>query len=259
MSTAKVLAVIPARLASTRLPEKPLKDIAGKTLLQRVWEQTKTAQLVSKIVIATDSAEIQDLGHSFGAEVMMTSAEITTGSARVAVVGAALAKNSPWDVVVNVQGDMPFIKGELIDQCVSSLLNFPEHISMVTVATPITDPEVFFSNSDVKVVVAANGEALYFSRAPIPHCRDGYAEFPTPITYGYKHFGLYAYRPAVLEQFAASEMSELECREKLEQLRLLEMGFRIGVCVVDAELTKNFVEVDTPADLARASKIASQQ
>lgn len=256
-----VLLAIPARLRSTRLPEKPLKDIAGKTLLQRVWERAHTARNVSKVVVATDSPQIQDLAQGFGAEVVMTSPDITTGSARVAAAWHALEAGD-WDIVVNVQGDMPFIRGELIDRCIETLARASADVSMVTIATPIFDEEMFLSKNDVKVVVSARGEALYFSRAPIPHSRDGNRMERPDATgtvrplFGYKHFGLYVFRPSVLRDFEGSETSTLEDLEKLEQLRLLEMGYRIGVCIVEPELTKDSVEVDTQADLDKAVEIA---
>ncbi len=256
-----VLVAIPARLKSTRLPEKPLKDIAGQTLLQRVWERVQRAKNVSRVVVATDSPEIETLAKSFGAEVVMTSPDITTGSARVAAAWHKLSAED-WDIVVNVQGDMPFIRPELIDRCIETLAQAPAEVSMVTIATPIFDEEMFLSKNDVKVVVTSRGEALYFSRAPIPHSRDG--ERPERLDasgvkrtlYGFKHFGLYVYRPSVLREFELSEISALEDLEKLEQLRLLEMGYRIGVCIVEPEMTKDSVEVDTPADLEKACRIA---
>ena len=258
-----VLVAIPARLRSTRLPEKPLKDIAGKTLLQRVWERANMAKNVSQVVVATDSPEIETLAQSFGAKVVMTSPEITTGSARVAAAWHALSSED-WDIVVNVQGDMPFIRAELIDRCIETLARAAAEVAMVTIATPIFDEEMYLSKNDVKVVVSERGEALYFSRAPIPHSRDGNRLSRTDANgelkplYGYKHFGLYVYRPSVLREFEHSEISPLEDLEKLEQLRLLEMGHRIGVCVVEPELTKDSVEVDTPQDLLKACEIAKR-
>ena len=262
----QVLAVIPARLASTRLPEKPLKDIAGKTLVQRVWERARSAQSLDRVVVATDSDEIANEVARFGGEVVMTSPELTTGSARVAAAARILAGGesavTAWRTVVNVQGDMPFIKGELIDRCVDFLHAKGDRFGMVTIATPILDENMYRSPMDVKVVVGAGSRALYFSRAPIPHSRDGnrleeIAPNGTKRTvFGYKHFGLYVYSPNVLSDFERSDMSTLEDIEKLEQLRLLEMGHTIGVCIVESDLTAGSIEVDTPEDLERSRQLA---
>ena len=267
-STAKgqVLAVIPARLASTRLPEKPLKDIAGKTLVQRVWERARSAKSLDRVVVATDSEEIEQEVRRFGGEVVMTSPELTTGSARVAAAARLLAEGqhslSAWRTVVNVQGDMPFIKGELIDRCVNFLHSERGGFGMVTIATPILEEALYRSPMDVKVVVGAGNRALYFSRAPIPHSRDGNrleeiaSDGKKRTVFGYKHFGLYVYSPSVLSDFERSDMSSLEDIEKLEQLRLLEMGHTIGVCIVESDLTAGSIEVDTPEDLERSRRLA---
>ena len=250
-----VLAVIPARLASQRLPQKPLKQIEGKTLLQRVWEQGLGAHSVDRIVIATDDDRIAELGRSFGAEVLMTSDSITTGSQRVAAASRML--DGGYRIVVNVQGDMAFIRPELIDQCVDFLDSGIERFDMATIATPIFDREVFHSVSDVKVVVGENQRALYFSRAPVPHSRDGnLLQTVHGEIFGYKHFGLYAFQPAVLSEYETDTLASVEGVEKLEQLRLLERGYRIGVHVVSPELTANSVEVDTESDLERSRAIA---
>jgi 3-deoxy-manno-octulosonate cytidylyltransferase (CMP-KDO synthetase) len=256
----RVLAVIPARLASQRLPEKALRDISGKTLVQRVWEQGKQSKRISELVLATDSEEIAALAKSFGARVEMTAAEIKSGSERVAVTCERLGVKD-WDCVVNLQGDMPFISPELIDQTID--FHFAKNVfAMSTVATPITDEAAFLSNSVVKVALGIGSRALYFSRAPIPHSRNGdklsFASSgkSTPV-FGFKHFGLYVFRPDILGVFQDSEPVVLEDIEKLEQLRLLERGYPVGVHIVEPELTSNSVEVDTQADLEKACAIAS--
>ncbi|MFN8389125.1 MAG: 3-deoxy-manno-octulosonate cytidylyltransferase [Bdellovibrionota bacterium] len=259
----KVLTVIPARLASQRLPGKPLKDIAGKTLVQRVWEQGCKARCISRLIVATDSEEIRQVALGFGAEVMMTSPEITTGSQRVAAVWNEL-KHEGWDYVMNLQGDMPFIKPELLEQCMSFFESRREQFDMCTVATPILDEATFRSPNDVKVVVSERHQGLYFSRAPIPHSRDGAKlRYVTPggaeiEVFGFKHFGLYAFRTDALGLFENPDQSPLEQVEKLEQLRLLERGLRIGVCVVPPDLTADSIEVDTPDDLDRSCLIAKK-
>ncbi len=257
----KVLAVIPVRMSSQRLPGKPLKDIAGKTLVQRVWERGKLSKNISKLVIATDSQDIRDQATSIGAEVVMTSSEITTGSQRVAACWNHLKEND-WDMVVNLQGDMPFIKAELLDRCIEFLAVNKERFVMATVATPILDREVFLSNSVVKVVVSSENQALYFSRSAIPHSRDGnLLSYRMPNgkkieVYGFKHFGLYVFQPKIMKEYLGGDLSPLEDVEKLEQLRLLEKGYPIGVCVVDPDLTADSVEVDTASDLEKANQIA---
>jgi 3-deoxy-manno-octulosonate cytidylyltransferase (CMP-KDO synthetase) len=262
LSTANVLAVIPARLASQRLPAKPLKDIGGKSLLQRVWERGKQAESISRLIVATDSEEICSLARSFGAEVMMTAADITSGSQRVASVWKNLSSET-FDYIVNLQGDMPFLRSELIDRCVRFFESHGRRFDMCTIATAIFDQDLHRSPHDVKVVVSATHEALYFSRAPIPHSRDGnLLRYVTPggealSVYGFKHFGLYVYRARALEEFMSGELSALEEVEKLEQLRLLERGLKVGVCVVDPALTAGSIEVDTAEDLERSRRLVA--
>lgn len=258
---APVLAVIPARLASTRLPEKPLRDIDGKSMLERVYVRAAQASSVDRLVIATDSEIIRAEAERFGAEVVMTSPEIRSGSERVAVVSRTLA-DGHWSAVVNVQGDMPFIRPEFIDLCVNGLLE--RSCAMNTLATPILEQEAYDSPHVVKVVVNSQGEALYFSRAPIPHSRDGARmsyvseQGNRYEVFGLKHFGLYVYRPETLQEFERGE-ARLEEVERLEQLRLLDRGYRIGVSIVDPELTEDAVEVDTAEDLARAVTLAKSK
>jgi len=259
----QVLAIIPARLASQRLPEKPLKDIAGKSLLQRVWERGKSAKLITRLVVATDSAEIEQHAKSFGAEVVMTSESITTGSQRVAAA-AKLLGAADWDCIMNLQGDMPFISPALLDGCIDFHRRAQPRFAMSTVATPIFDEATFLSSSDVKVVVSRKKQALYFSRAPMPHSRDGDrmlfrdAGGESAPVFGFKHFGLYVFEPETLKEYEAGDLSPLEQVEKLEQLRLLEKGLRIGVHVVAPELTSNSIEVDTPHDLERSRRLAEK-
>ena len=181
---------------------------------------------------------------------------------RVAV--ASKLVEGDWDLIVNVQGDMPFIRHELIDGAIEFFIEKKWNCSMATAATPIFSKEAYLAASDVKAVVSAEGEALYFSRAPIPHSRDG--DWPnytdssgeTRTLYGYKHFGLYVFKPEVLAEYESSQLSPLEEIEKLEQLRLLEKGHKIAAHIVDPALTEGSLEVDTPNDLEAARKIAVQ-
>ncbi len=249
----KVLGVIPARLGSERLREKPLRDISGKTLVQRVWEQVGQASSISKTVVATDAEEIKKVVEDFGGEVVMTDKKLQSGSERVSAV-YELLKDEAWDIIVNIQGDMPFIHPELINNTVAYLAERPELLA-ATAATPITSEEEFLSPNEVKVVLGKDNNALYFSRSPVPHSRDGKRY---KNCFGYRHFGIYVFRPQGLELFApGAERSELEDIEKLEQLRALAMGVKIGVYVADPELTKGAIEVDTEADLLAAQKQSS--
>jgi 3-deoxy-manno-octulosonate cytidylyltransferase (CMP-KDO synthetase) len=259
-STSGAVAIIPVRMSSQRLPGKPLAEISGQTLVERVWRKASQCQTVSQVYVATDSEEIAEVVGAFGAEVVMTASSITTGSQRVAKAAQALGITS--ELIVNVQGDMPFIDPELIDRTVELARATPRW-GMVTAATPIVEEAAFHSNSVVKVVIGGRGDALYFSRAAVPASRDGdrlrWTEESGEVIsiYGYKHFGLYVFRPEVLNEFDSDELTPLESVEKLEQLRLLEQGVRIGVYVAHSRLTAQSIEVDTPADLAAAIRQSS--
>jgi 3-deoxy-manno-octulosonate cytidylyltransferase (CMP-KDO synthetase) len=264
----KILAVIPARLASTRLPEKALKDIVGKTLVQRSWERAKASSLVDKVVVATDSQQIVSLVESFGGEAVMTSAELQCGSERVLAAAEILAKaenktvNEMFSIIVNNQGDMPFLPTGIVDGLVKFLSENTDRFQMATIVSPLLSEEHFLSPNVVKAVVTSRNEALYFSRAPIPFPRgeNERMSFESPDgkgkVFGFKHFGLYAFTPAGLMAYATSELSPLESVEKLEQLRVLEMGARVGVHIVGSDAMKDSVEVDTQSDLERARAVA---
>lgn len=254
------LAVIPARYPSTRLPAKPLKLIGERTLLQRVYEQAKKARSLSRVVIATDDDRIVDAARSFGAEVLKTSDTLLTGSDRVAETASILASQGHrYDLIANVQGDMPFINPEVIDRTVYALAESDQVFGMSTVATPLLSEGEFLRPSAVKVVVGADGGALYFSRAPIPFIRE-----PKEVTiseetpWGFKHMGLYVFRPDTLNRLSSLAQSLPETREKLEQLRALSNGIRIKVCVVPPALVSPAVEVDTPEDLERARALCEE-
>ena len=253
----KVLAIIPARLGSTRLERKPLKMISGKSLIQRVWEQASSCELVSKTLVATDSQEIVDHVSSFGGEAVLTSEAIPTGTERV--YAASKVCGGQWDCIVNVQGDMPFLPGRAIEAAVSQILSSDVGFDMTTVATPLISEQEFISPSNVKVVFKPNCEAIYFSRAPIPHSRDGKRlEFGGEEVFGFKHMGLYVFTPKALERFSTLTSSALESVEMLEQLRALEDGLKIGLAVLESRDLPPSVEVDTPDDLARAEEIAGR-
>jgi 3-deoxy-manno-octulosonate cytidylyltransferase (CMP-KDO synthetase) len=251
----KALGVIPARLKSSRLPEKPLKLIAGKTLIQRVWERASKAKTISRLIIATDDPTIEATAKKFGAEVMMTSDQCATGSDRVAEVAARVGAG--FDIVANIQGDMPFINPLVIDQAVNELFNSSKTYGMGTIVTPLYDREEFEKPSCVKAVLGAHGQVLYFSRSPIPYPRSPEEVKITPDTpWGFKHLGLYVFRPETLAALGTMDFALTEQREKLEQLRLLANGIQIKVAIIPAELLNPQVEVDTPEDLAKAESLA---
>ena len=241
--------VIPARYASTRLPGKPLLEIAGRPMLQYVHERAQQSG-ASEVIIATDDQRIMDAATGFDATVRMTSSEHTSGTERLAEIAEMMA----WDdqaVVVNVQGDEPLIPSALIRQVAEGLASHPTAV-VATLAYPVqriaevTDPHV------VKVVLDKEGYALYFSRAPIPCQRDD-SSSPDPVA-ALRHIGLYAYRAGFLRHYKDLEPSPLEAIEKLEQLRVLWHGMRIHVEIA-SEMPGH--GVDTKDDLERVGKILS--
>lgn len=257
---AMCIGVIPARLASTRLPRKPLADIGGRSLIQRVWGQAIKARVLSRIIIATDSEEIIDHVRGFGAEAMFTSPAHPSGTDRVAEVMRALeTQGTVPDVVVNIQGDVPFLNPVVLEQTVNHLLASPASVGMGTVATSIASRADFENPNIVKVVRDLMGGALYFSRSPIPYWRDKSEISSDPVpSLGLKHIGLYVYRPSTLHTLGTLSPTFAESRERLEQLRALESGIAIAVHVVPANLMAPSIEVDTPEDLERARAFARE-
>lgn len=243
---AKVSVVIPARLGSTRLPRKVLLDIAGKPMLQRVWEQAGRMTCATEVLIATDSDEVLAVAQSWGARAVMTSPDCASGTERIASIIGDLA----GDFVVNVQGDEPFIPSELLDGLVAAWEQHGD--DLVTAAYPITTAEELANANRVKVVRAHNGRALYFSRSAVPHVRG--EDEPQWHTHGlhWVHIGVYGYARRVLENYAALPPSPLEQAEKLEQLRFLEAGLNIH-CI---ETAYHPLGVDTAEDLAKANAAA---
>ncbi|HKI52364.1 MAG TPA: 3-deoxy-manno-octulosonate cytidylyltransferase [Geothermobacteraceae bacterium] len=239
----QVVAVIPARYASTRFPGKPLVSILGKPMIQWVYERTAQARLVDRVIVATDDSRIAATVETFGGEYCMTSADHATGTDRLAEVAGRL--NAA--LIVNVQGDEPLIDPLMIDQAIQPLLD-DAAIRMGTLAAAIRDDTEFLNPNVVKVVTNCQGFALYFSRSPIPHERDR-VEQPDSGKgrVAWKHIGLYVYRRDFLLEFAGWPETQLEQLEKLEQLRALEHGVPIRVVVTEG----SSIGVDTPADLAR--------
>ncbi len=240
----QVLCVIPARYASTRLPGKPLKDIAGKPMICRVYERAAQAKRVSATLVATDDERIKTAVEEHGGQAMMTRNDHPTGTDRLAEVAAA---HTEADLIINVQGDEPLIDPGLIDE-LAAAFDDDADLQMATVMTEITDPEEQKNPNNVKVVTDQNGYALYFSRSLMPYPRH---EGKSPV---YKHIGIYAYRRDFLLRFAKMPQTPLEQAESLEQLRALENGYRIRVIKTNAR----FVGVDTAEDLARVNEIYRQ-
>ena len=237
----KILCVIPARYASTRLPGKPLKDVAGKPMICRVYDRAVQAKTLSGVLVATDDERILQAVEAHGGHAMMTAKNHPTGTDRLAEVAAA---QPDVDLIINVQGDEPLIEPSLIDALGRAFMD-DDGLKMATVATPMTDEAEQNNPNNVKVVTDMNGYALYFSRSLIPYPRNAVG---TPV---YKHIGIYAYRRAFLLEYANMKPTPLERAESLEQLRALENGCKIKCIVTNAR----FVGVDTPEDLAKVNEI----
>ena len=235
----KVLCIIPARYASTRLPGKPLRDIAGKPMIVRVYERALQARLVQDVVVATDDERIRTVVEAHGGHAVMTRADHATGTDRLA---EAAARMTDYDLIINVQGDEPLIEPSVIDALVEPFLA-DDRLAMATAKTEITDEEEQENPNNVKVITDKSGNALYFSRARIPYAR-------VPGAKVYKHIGIYAYRRDFLLAYARMAQTPLELSESLEQLRALENGYRIRVVETDAV----FIGVDTEEDLVAVNE-----
>jgi 3-deoxy-manno-octulosonate cytidylyltransferase (CMP-KDO synthetase) len=239
----KILGIIPARYASTRFPAKPLADMAGQSMIERVYRQAKKSSTLSDVLVATDDQRIFDHVDKFGGRVCMTSPHHQSGTDRC--FEALQKQQTSCQYVVNIQGDEPFIDPSQIDLLGAQLNGETE---LATLAKQITEQEQLFNPNVVKLVMNSSGEALYFSRSPIPHIRlaaekDWVGQHPF-----YKHIGMYAYRTDVLEKITKLPVSSLEKAESLEQLRWIQNGYRIKV----AETTLETIGIDTPADMQKA-------
>jgi len=235
----KALCIIPARYASTRLPGKPLRDIAGKPMIVRVYERAVQAKRVQDVVVATDDERIRTAVEEHGGRAVMTRTDHATGTDRLAEVAE---KMTDYDLIINVQGDEPLIDPTVIDELVEPFLA-DARLSMATAKTLLTDEEEIANPNNVKVITDLTGNALYFSRARIPYARNEGANV-------YKHIGIYAYRRDFLLSYARMAQTPLERSESLEQLRALENGHRIHVIETDAV----FIGVDTEEDLTAVNE-----
>lgn len=257
----RTLGVIPARYGAQRFPGKPLAPIAGKTLVQRVYEQTAKAQRLDKVIVATEDTRILEAVEAFGGDAMLTSPECATGTDRVAEV----ARTYDCDLVLNIQGDEPLIRPEMIDQLVEGMQSDPKCV-MGTLARqlePATTPsgsaaQLLDNPNVVKVALGQNGNALYFSRSRIPYARDAKTGDPLEwlkLAKFYKHLGIYAFRHEFLLTFVQLPQGELEKTEKLEQLRALENGFPIKVVITPHDS----IGVDRPEDIELVEEILKTQ
>lgn len=235
----RILGVIPARFQSSRFPGKALVSIAGKSMLQHVHERASQARYLTKLVIATDDDRIYGAARNFGALVKMTRFDHLTGTDRVAEIASA----ETADIIVNIQGDEPLIDPDAIDAAVLAMID-DEDAPMATLKKRIDDETEVANPNVVKVVTDLSGNAIYFSRCPIPYVRDG-------ATVHFKHIGLYIYRRDFLLQYSNLAVGPLETAERLEQLRALENGHRIRVVETDYDS----LGVDTPEDLERVSTL----
>lgn len=243
----KIIAIIPARYHSSRFEGKPLALIAGKPMIQHVVERAQRVSLLSQVVVATDDERIAQAVEAFGGAWVMTRSDHVTGTDRLAEAAQTLAIGDQ-DVIVNIQGDQPLFPPEIIEQVTRPLID-DSSLPMATLLYKIVRPEEISDPNHVKAVFDCRGNALYFSRLPIPFQRDP-STLQQPPTY-YRHLGVYAYRKGFLATFVALPEGEWERFEKLEQLRALEFGYTIRVVLT----THDSIEVDRPQDLERVEQV----
>jgi len=260
MAKAHTLIVIPARWASQRFPGKVLTPIAGKPMVQWVWERAKESRLAEQVIIATDDQRVMESAQGFGADVIMTSSEHNSGTERCGEV----ANRLNFELIINLQGDEPLISPSAIDQLIYLLQN-DDSIHIASLCTEIKSYQDYLSPAVVKVVCDDQDFALYFSRAPIPHYRGGEALLEQWKNQGkrpeklspppYKHLGIYGYRADFLAGFALLPQTLLEQAEKLEQLRALSWGFKIKVLITEYDS----IGVDLPEDLGKVQAILESE
>lgn len=245
----QILAVIPARYQSQRFPGKPLVNIGDRTMVQRVFEAAKSCPAFDRVIVATENEKIADCVRAFGGEVELTADTHETGTDRIAEVAA---RHLEYDVVVNVQGDQPFIRANMLNQLVAPYLaaaaQAAELPEMTTLACPLDLSKDLDNPNVAKVICDRNDNALYFSRSPIPYFRQ---QLAAPV---YHHLGLYAFRADFLAKYTQLEATPLEQCESLEQLRVLEHGYRIRVCQTETAI----IEINTPEDLITAQSLIAE-
>ena len=243
----RIVGVIPTRYKASRLPGKPLVDIGGKPMVVRVCEEASKSKILAELIVATDDLRIKKIVEKFGYQARLTAKDCPSGTDRVAEIAASRA----GDIFVNIQGDQPFLPPGLIRQVVKPLLSF-SGIKMTTIATRISDQHQLTNPGIVKVVLDKNNFALYFSRSSVPYSTPHASRF-TP--YYYKHLGIYAYTKDFLALFRQLGPSRLEKIERLEQLRVLENGYRIKVVKTNLDT----IAIDTKKDLEKVRKLATDE
>lgn len=243
----KILCVIPSRINSLRLPRKALLSIQGKPMVQRVYENASRCPIIDKVIVATDSDEIADVIKNCGGNVEMTDPNLPTGSDRVAAVAK---KYSEMEIVINLQGDEPFIQPIMLEQLVTPYLNndFPE---MTTLAYKLDMATEYHNPDYVNVITNQKGDAIYFSRSPIPYFTNGIKNNSSV----YHHMGIYAFKRDFLLKYTKLPQTPLEIAESLEQLRALEHGYRIHVCITNEKT----LEINKPEDLVKAQNFKYNQ
>jgi 3-deoxy-manno-octulosonate cytidylyltransferase (CMP-KDO synthetase) len=253
MAKRKIIGIIPARYSSKRLPGKPLIPIDGKPLVQRVYEGAKGSSFLDRVIVATDSARVSDVVYGFGGEAFLSLRRHPTGTDRVAEV----VRNLNYDLVLNIQCDQPFLNPKMIDDLVASM-GKGRNLLMGTLARKIDNPQKLKNPNVVKVILDQKDFALYFSRFPIPYIRDkhhtahvrGFNEIDLKRSPYYEHIGIYVFKKDFLLKFASWKQTPLERYEKLEQLRALENGYKIKVCVTKHES----ITIDVPSDLIKLKR-----
>lgn len=241
----KVVGVIPARYGSTRLPGKPLKDIGGKTMIQRVYESVKKSRLLDDVIVATDDQRVLEEVERFKGKAVLTSINHPNGTSRIAEV----VQNMNIDIVINIQGDEPFISFKMIDELTEILVN-DSKVNMATLCYQLLDEKKYKNENVVKVVCDVYGNALYFSRSLIPFPRK---EINFKV---YEHIGIYGYRKSFLQKFVTLKDTPLSIIESLEQLKALEYGFKIYV--IETKYDYKALSIDTQEDLEEARKLVNK-
>jgi 3-deoxy-manno-octulosonate cytidylyltransferase (CMP-KDO synthetase) len=241
-----IIGIIPARFGSTRFPGKPLADINGKTMIQRVYEQCKSASRLNDVIIATDDERIMKHVQSFGGKVIMSDPQHSSGTDRCSEIIQSLSEKP--EVIINIQGDEPFIQPEQIDLLCGAFAN--KDVNIGTLVKKIITSDELFNHNTVKVVVNKNEEAVYFSRLPIPYNRNFPEDEWLKNSIYYKHIGIYGYRRETLLNITRLEKTNLEIAESLEQLRWIENGYKIHVKITSLES----VGIDTPEDLRKVQQ-----